>query len=252
MKNLLTVSKRFVKKNGSTILTCVGAAGVVATTVSAVKATPKALKLIKKAEKEKGDELSKWETIQVAAPTYIPSILIGTGTLVCIFGAHILNQRTQAALTSAYALLDQTHKEYKKKVEEMYGDSVNQEVRTELAKDKYDEEDIEEEYDDGKTLFYDEFSKRYYRVLKETQMRAEYEINKMLSECGGASLNDYYDILKIDRQDYGEFMGWSAAQMYEMYWDSWLHFRHTKVKMDDGMECWIVDFTEPFIDFEEY
>lgn len=253
MKNLLTVSKRFVKKNSSTILTCAGAVGVVGTAVMAVKATPKALKLIEEAEREKGDELSKWETIQVAAPVYIPSVLIGVGTLTCIFGAHMVNQRTQAALTSAYALLDQTHKEYKKKIKEMYGDEADKKVREELAKDNYDTKTIdEEEYEDGKTLFYDEFSKRYYRVLKETQLRAEYEINKMLSESGGASLNDYYDLLEIDRQDYGEFMGWSAAQMYEMYWDSWLHFHHTKVEMDDGMECWIVDFTEPFIDFEEY
>lgn len=253
MKNLLTVSKRFIKKNSSTILTCVGAAGVVGTTVMAVKATPKALKLIEEAEREKGDELSKWEVVQVTAPTYIPAVLLGMGTITCIFGAHMVNQRTQAALTSAYALLDQTHKEYKNKVKELYGEDGDKLINTAIAKDKYDKDDIEEdEYDDGKSLFYDGYSKRYYRVLNETQMRAEYEINKMLSETGGASLNDYYDILGIDRQDYGEFMGWSAAQMYEMFWDSWLHFRHTKVEMDDGMECWIVDYTEPFIDYEEY
>lgn len=253
MKNLLTVSKRIIKKNSSTILTCVGAAGVVGTTVMAVKATPKALKLIEEAEEEKGEELSKWEKVQIAGSTYIPSILIGTGTLACIFGANLMNKRTQAAITSAYALLDQTHKEYKNKVKELYGEDVDKLIRAAVTKDHYEEEDNDEdEYEDGKTLFYDEFSKRYYRVTNETQLRAEYEINKMLSECGGASLNDYYNLLEIDRQDYGEFMGWSAAQMYEMYWDSWLHFRHTKVEMDDGMECWIVDYTEPFIDFEEY
>lgn len=253
MKKLLTVSKRFVKKNSSTILTVFGAVGVVGTAVMAVKATPKAMELIEQAEEEKGEELSKWEKVQIAGPTYIPSILIGTGTLACIFGANLMNKRTQAAITSAYALLDQTHKEYKNKVKELYGEDGDKLIRAAVTKDHYEEDDInEDEYEDGKTLFYDEFSKRYYRVTNETQLRAEYEINKMLSEGGGASLNDYYNLLEIDRQDYGEFIGWSAAQMYEMYWDSWLHFRHTKVEMDDGMECWIVDYTEPFIDFEEY
>ena len=255
MSNLLTVSKKFVKKNGSTILTVLGAAGVVGTAVLAVKATPKAMELIEQAKEEKGEELSKWEVVQVAGPTYIPSILLGTVTITSIFGANLLSRRTQASLMSAYALLDQTHKEYKNKVKELYGEDGDKLIRTSVAKDNYDEEDKEEyedEYDDGKTLFYDEFSKRYYRVTNETQLRAEYEINKMLSETGGASLNDYYDLLEIDRQDYGEFMGWSAAQMYELYWDSWLHFRHIKVEMDDGMECWIIDYTEPFIDYEEY
>lgn len=255
MSNLLTVSKKFVKKNGSTILTVLGAAGVVGTAVMAVKATPKAMELIEQAKEEKGEELSKLETIQVAAPTYIPTVLLGMGTITCIFGAHMANRRTQAALASAYALLDQTYKEYKNKVKELYGEDGDKLIRAAVAKDNYDEEDQEEyddEYGDGKALFYDEFSKRYYRVTNETQLRAEYEINKMLSEGGCASLNDYYDLLNIDRKDYGEFIGWSAAQMYEMYWDSWLHFHHTKVEMDDGMECWIIDYIEPFIEFEEY
>lgn len=255
MSNLLTVSKRFVKKNSSTILTVLGAAGVVGTAVMAVKATPKAMELIELAEEEKGEELTKWESVKVAAPIYIPTALMGAATITCVFGAHILNKRTHASIASAYALLDQTHKEYKNKVKELYGEDGDKLIRAAVAKDHYDEEDQEEcddEYEDGKTLFYDEFSKRYYRVTKETQLRAEYEINKMLSQSGGASLNDYYDLLEIDRQDYGEFMGWSAAQMYEMYWDGWLYFYHTKVDMDDGIECYIVDYTEPFIDFDDY
>lgn len=252
MNDLLTVSKRFVKKNSSTILTVLGAAGVVGTAVMAVKATPKAMELIELAEEEKGDELTKWEKVQIAGLTYIPSILLGTVTITSIFGANLLSRRTQAGLMSAYALLDQTHKEYKNKVKELYGKDGDKLIRAAVAKDYYDEEEYDDEYEDGKTLFYDEYSKRYYRVTKETQLRAEYEINKMLSQSGGASLNDYYDLLEIDRQDYGEFMGWSAAQMYEMYWDGWLYFHHTKVEMDDGIECYIVDFTEPFVDYEEY
>lgn len=252
MSNLLTVSKRFVKKNSSTILTVLGAAGVVGTAVMSVKATPKAMELIELAEEEKGDELTKWEKVQIAGPTYIPSILLGTVTITSIFGANLLSRRTQASLMSAYALLDQTHKEYKNKVKELYGKDGDKLIRAAVAKDHYDEEEYDDEYEDGKTLFYDEYSKRYYRVTKETQLRAEYEINKMLSQSGGASLNDYYDLLEIDRQDYGEFIGWSAAQMYEMYWDGWLYFHHTKVEMDDGIECYIVDFTEPFVDYEEY
>ncbi len=250
MNNLLTVSKRFVKKNSSIVLTCVGAAGVVATTVSAVKATPKALKLIEEAEKEKGDELSKWETIQVAAPTYIPTVLLGVGTITCVFGAHMVNQRTQAALTSAYALLDQTHKEYKKKVEEVCGEDEAEKVQTELAKDRYEEADINEE--DELPLFYDEFSKRYFNASNETILRAEYEINKLLNTNGAVSLNDYYEMVGLPIVEYGEYLGWSSAQMYEQFWDDWLYFHHTKVVMDDGMECYIIDFTEPFLNYLEY
>lgn len=250
MNKVLTVSKRFIKKNSSTILTCAGAAGVVGTAVLAVKATPKALKLIEEAEREKGDELSKWEVVQVTAPTYIPAVLLGMGTITCIFGAHMVNQRTQAALTSAYALLDQTHKEYKNKVKEMYGEGADKEVKTELAKDKYKDADIDEE--DELPLFYDEFSKRYFNAKNEDILYAEYEINKLLNTHGVVSLNDYYNLVGLDPVDYGEYLGWSSAQMYEQFWDDWLYFHHTKVEMDDGLECYIIDYTEPFVNYLDY
>lgn len=46
---------KFNKGTASIVLTCLGGVGVVATTVTAVRATPKALRLIEEAEKEKGE-----------------------------------------------------------------------------------------------------------------------------------------------------------------------------------------------------
>jgi hypothetical protein len=144
--------------NSSTILTWVGAAGVVATAVMAVKATPKALKLIDEAKEEKGEELSKIEVVDVAAPVYIPTVLMGVSTIACIFGANILNKRNQAALMSAYALLDNSYKEYMRKTEELYGDEADTQIKEELAKENYEEGIIipreEELFFDFKTLQY--------------------------------------------------------------------------------------------------
>ena len=53
----------FVKRNSTTILTCVGAAGVVATSVFTAKATIKAVDILEKAKKEKGEELTRSEKI---------------------------------------------------------------------------------------------------------------------------------------------------------------------------------------------
>ena len=57
-------ARLFVKRNASTILTCLGGVGVVATSVMAVKETPKAIRLIEEAEKEKGEELTKCEKVK--------------------------------------------------------------------------------------------------------------------------------------------------------------------------------------------
>ena len=113
MDGLLAKSEIFFKKNSSTILTCIGAIGVAATAVMAVKATPKAIAMLDKAKEEKGEELTKLETFKVAAPAYIPATVVGVSTIACIFGANILNKKQQASLMSAYALVDNYYKEYK-------------------------------------------------------------------------------------------------------------------------------------------
>ena len=63
MNNLLDTLKMFAKKNGPTILTCIGSVGVVITSVMAIKATPKAIVLLENARDEKGDDLTKFERL---------------------------------------------------------------------------------------------------------------------------------------------------------------------------------------------
>ena len=158
------MNKQFWNRNGSTILTVLGGIGVIGTAVLAVKATPKAMKLVEEAKEEKGEELTKWEIVKVTGPAYIPAGIVGLASVGCIFGANILNKKTQASMASAYALLDQSFKEYKRKVVDVYGSEADQKVRTEIAKDHYDDDDfaVVPEEDDGKILFYDQFSHRYF------------------------------------------------------------------------------------------
>lgn len=246
------MNKQFWHRNGSTILTVLGGVGVVATSVLAVKATPKAMQLIEEAKEEKGDELTKWEIVQVSAPTFIPAAVLGTATVMCIFGANLLNKRQQASLASAYGLLNSSYTEYKKKVIELYGDDAEAKVREEIAKDHYNEEEFEVvDEGDGKVLYYDEYSRRYFRATPLAVKHAEYEINKMLTNGYYVYLNEFYQLLGIDETDYGNFMGWNSGAMYEMYWSSWINFRHEKFETDDGLEGYILTFTEPMPDWDE-
>lgn len=159
----------FNRSQISTLLTCIGSIGVVATSVMAVKATPKAIKLLEASENEKGEKLTKTEIVKIAAPAYIPAAVVGASTIACIFGANILNKDSQASLASAYALLDRSYKEYRNKVNDLYGDEADDEVRAEVANDYYEcyEEDPElvdtEEGDDVK-LFFDYNTLQMFRA----------------------------------------------------------------------------------------
>lgn len=252
---------KLLKKNSPTILTVLGAIGVVGTAIMTAKAVPKAMKLVEEAEKEKGEELSKWETIQVAAPTYIPSILLGTGTLVCIFGANILNKRSQASLASAYALLDQSYKEYRSKLKELYGEEAHKNIIDSIALD-YAENvsitcgscyglntcDLSVEENDGKPrLFYDAFSKRYFEKTIEQVLNAEYHINRNCILRGEVTVNEFYDFLGLNHIDGGDDLIWFPCDDF-----LWIDFNHRKVQLEDGLQCYIIEMMfEPMLE-EEY
>lgn len=260
MNNLLSQSKLFWKRHGSTVLTCAGAVSMITTTVLAVKATPKALKALNEAKEEKGEELTVLETVRVAGPSYIPTVLIGTSTIACIFGANILNKRQQAAMMSAYALLDNSYKEYKAKLKELYGEETHQEIVNAIAVEKAKEVGITAESlctntcltDDEScgepVLFYEEWSGRYFESTIEQVITAQYHINRNLVLRGYVTLNELYEFLGLKITEYGDTLGWAVED--EFYW---LDFNHHKATMDDGLECFIIETPwGPSPDFLEY
>lgn len=254
-------ARLFVKRNASTILTCLGGVGVVATTITAIKATPKALRLIEEAELEKGEELTKWEKVRITTKPYLPAILFGTSTIACIFGAQILNQKQQASLASAYVLLDQAYKDYRRKTIELYGEEQDQEIMNAIAIEKAEDIGVRgsylgtncdlslEENDSEPQVFYDEHSGRYFESTIEQVLTAEYHLNRNYILRGYSYLNEFYEFLGIEETDYGSVLGW-APNDDGMYW---IDFNHRKLESDEGKDIYIIEMPfEPTYDFLEY
>lgn len=113
LQRLAQRSKIYLRKASPTILSGLGAAGVIVTSVLAVRATPKALRKIRADSKVNHDgdpeAYSKLEAVRSAWVCYIPTAISGTATIFCIFGANVLNKHQQAALTNAYALLNDSY-----------------------------------------------------------------------------------------------------------------------------------------------
>lgn len=233
--NLLNSSKLFLRRNSPTILTFLGAAGVVATSIAAAKATPKAMALLKKTKEEKGEELTKLEMVKVAGPAYIPAVAIGASTIACIFGANALNKKTQASIMSAYALLDTSYKQYKSKVKELYGENSDRNVKKEIAKDKFKDNDIH--INNEKILFFDFYSLRYFESTERLVLKAENRVNELLKLYGRASLNDFYESLGMP----------TAYTGYELWWNVQkcpsVEFTHDITTMDDGLECCVISMS---------
>lgn len=238
----------FLKKNAWTILTCISAVGVVATAIMSAKATPKAIELLEEAEAEKGEELTLTEKVMTAAPVYIPSAGIGVATLVCIFGANVLNMKQQVALTSAYALLNRSYSAYKQKAGELYGDEVNAKICKAVAEEQCIKSKFEPS--DEKLTFYLADCDKYFESTKEEVLSAEYHFNRNFILRGYANLNELYDFLGLPKTEEGELLGWSIDAGFEFYGYAWVDFNHDICQTDDGVEYCIISM--PFAPHPDY
>lgn len=253
--------KTALRRNSSKILTLLAAAGTVSTAFATARATPKALLLIQEAESQKGEDLTTLEKIKVAALPYIPAGLLGSATVMCIFGAQILNRRAQSSMASAYALLDQSFKDYRRKLKELYGDETDKKVIEALAVEKSQTVYINASYLDGPcdlsleenvskpVLWYDEYSKRFFTASLEQVLMAEYHLNRNYILRGEAVINELYEFLGLEPTDWGAEAGW--APMDEGMF--WIEFNHTPAKLDDGSVFYIIEMPfEPILNYDEY
>lgn len=236
----LTDSKHFFKKHGSLILSFTAGASTVYAVVSAVQATPKALEKI-----EEENAQSKSEIVRAAWGCYIPTTAAVGVSLTCIFGAHILNQKQQKALVGAYLLLEQSYKDYRQKAVELYGDEIDNNIKTEVAKEKFTADEVLKTESGGDELFFDEYSGRYFNSTVENVILAEYQFNRNFVLRGSASLNEFYKFLGILGISGGELLGWSIDECESFYGYSWIDFDHMFSVTEDGLECYIISLRFP-------
>lgn len=234
---------RSVKKHSPTILTGVGIAGMITTTFLAVQATPKALRLLeeKKADISETEKLPPIEVVKAAWKVYVPAVLTGILSTVCLIGANSVNQRRGAALAAAYSLSESALKEYREKVVETIGKKKEQAIRDDIAKDRVTANPVREVVvtDRGSTLCYDSLSGRYFKSDIETLRRTVNDLNRRMRDEMFISLNDFY--CAVDNPDLsptklGDSLGWNIDKGY-------IDLGFSSQLTADGTPCLVLDYT---------
>ena len=223
------------------VLTGIAVAGLVATVVLAVKATPKALLLIEEQEVEKEAYLTPKEIVATAWKEYIPTVIMGGVTVACIIGANTMHTRRTAALAGLYSLTEKTLKEYKQKVVEIAGPKEMRVIQDDLAKDKIIANPVNLENvlitGHGTTLCYDALSGRYFRSDIETIRQALNKLSRDMMSETTISLNQVYSELNIAQTKLGEIAGWHIDDgLIEPHFSSQL--------TENGDPCLVMDFIE--------
>lgn len=232
---------RKLKKAAPYILSGLSVVGVVATAVLSAKNTVKAL--------EQADERDDvWKC-------YIPTALTAIATAAIIIGNGVLNHKQQASLISAYTVLASTYKKYRDKTKELCGVETDRQIMQAIAVEQskpivtsrpglVSTSTLEWGVDKEETehLFFDRFSERYFTSTINKVLQAEINLSNDFSLGGWVSINDFYELLGLDKVDGGDEVGWCVCEGI-----SFIEFDHyTELiedpRTDESLEALVIDY----------
>lgn len=205
----------FLSKNGSKIL--IGASVVTMTSaiVMGIKSHTKYEILMAEAEDEleDDDEISKKTKAKTFVKAYWPTIILAVCSASCTIGSHYINQKHQAALAAALTMSNKALNEFQKKTIEHIGEKKVTEIKDKIAKDKIEAKKPEENKiiitpSNGKVLFFDDYSGRYFYSDVETIKRVVNNLNRKLPEEMYITLNELYVELGVPEIELGDQLGW--------------------------------------------
>ena len=258
--NLSNVAKNVqatIVKHSPGILTGIGIAGMITTTILASKATPKAIMLMEDEierrnmvlarETEKNgqenftpiEKLNAFDVIKVTWKCYIPAVVTGVTSIACLIGANSVNARRNAALATAYTLSDSAMREYREKVIETIGEKKEKDVKDAIAKDKIEKNPASNNEviitEKGNTLCYDGIFGRYFKSDMDTIKRAINTINRDIVSQMYVSLNEFYNEIGLSPVDIGYDLGWNID-------DGQIDIDFSSQLAQDGTPCLVIGY----------
>lgn len=240
IKEVFSSIGKFADRHSPEILLGIGISGMLTTTILAVKATPKAIKQMdaKKREKNK-DKLSVKEVIASTWKYYIPPLITGGLSTVCLIGSNTVNNRRNAALATAYAISESALKTYTEKVIETVGEKKELSIREAVSKERIDDHPVSKSEvimtQKGNTLCFDAISGRYFKSDMDQIQKVVNDVNLRLRNEMYISLNEFYMDLGLDPVKMGDILGWNIDKGYlEVKFDTQL--------ADDGTPALVMDY----------
>ena len=237
----LKVIQMGIKKNAPGILTGLAIVAGIGATVSAIKATPKALELIEaKKEELQVDKLTPMETVKTTWKCYVPTVVSSVISTTCMIGASSVHSRRNAALATAYSLSKSALTEYKNKVIETVGEKKERSIQDDIAKDRLAKDPVSSHEviitEKGSTLCYDGVFGRYFKSDIDTLKRAMNEMNRrMVTGDMYVSLNEFYDEINLSHVEIGDQLGWNID-------DGNLELEFSSQLADDGTPCLVIGY----------
>lgn len=252
ISKLINSSKKKLTENAPEVLIGMGLAGMLTSTVMAVKATPKAMKIIEEEEDYLNRDLSTAEKVKLAWKPYVPAAIGYCASAALIIKANNVNNARSAMFAGAYKLSERALLDYKDKVIETIGEEKEREISDKVMRDKVREprptsyHANEVIYGTGQCLCYDPISGRYFNSDMDKIRKIENDLNYRLMKENMVSLNEFYTELGMECSDMGFKYGWNIDE-------GLIEVRFTSTITDDNKLCLVVSFARsPRLDFDKW
>ena len=242
--NMLSAVRVFAKSNSSSILTGFAITGVITTGIFAGKASIKAEKVL---EGMSDKDLDRKEKLKTVAPIFIPAIISGFATIMCICATHSIDTQRQMALMSAYSLSEHAMKS----MEEQLGDKKVQKIKESIF-----EEDVKKnppnpetikDTGKGKTKFRDGIFGGDFIADIEFVKSVFNKYNKMLNDGDIVYVNDLRWDFGLSQPEMGGILGWDCGQLDEMLTSVILEKDLQDVKEGDVDNIFVISYNRPTI-----
>ena len=251
---LVKSAERTITKNAPELLTIMGVGALLYSVYRAVKddTLPKAKELVAKTEEEKGEPLTKVETVKAAYKPFVPVVVSAVTGVACIAGASHINHARNASLAGAYAVAQQVIKKYEDKTVELAGEEKAKEIKTEVEKEVSQMPEVQKKVskmpkktDEDLVPYWDPFSNTPFYANEMILDKVAAKLNKELysSVNGYVTLTDLYDALddcgaypRIEPTSVSDNFGWSSETGNIMF--AAPEYR----EWNDGTPCRVLSF----------
>lgn len=246
------------------ILSIIGAAGVVLTSVLTAKETPKAAKKLE--EVKKNPECKKIDVLKTVVPCYIPAIVSGTITIASIVSSTIISKKTEASLTATCMMLDQGWRKYKGQVKKVIGEKAHLDILDAQAKEDYVAQEVDKvEVPDDRELYWEEHVG--YFLAKPIDLAFAYgDLNQRLQVEDYVGKTWFFamlynllidanaELLNKDIKPEELNIGWSADYLIEAYEYVWIHMSlvESEEEYNGRKVTKVIFFEDPIFDPGNY
>lgn len=230
INNLIVKTGQLLSRNSTSILTAVGATGVVTTAYFAAKASFEASEMLEGTQ----PDLTLIEKAEIVWPCYIPATITGVVTISSILLSHKVETSRTAAAVSAYSLTERAFSGYKEKVVEEIGKHREQTLRDEIAQDSVtknppDSPGLTVLSGNGDVLCCELYTGRYFMSSMESLKKAQNDVNFDIINQLYVTLDSFYDCIGIPHTAHSSELGWDSSEKMELVFCTTL--------TEDGKPC---------------